>query len=128
MSTGTLVAIIVPVVVVVLLICALVAWLVVRRRLKERFGSECARTIDAEGSRLAAERELREREERHDALDIKPLQADALGRYAEGWNKAQERFADQPVRRRGSSSGSATCRSSTGALWSTTASPTRSAP
>ncbi|MEU9619427.1 MULTISPECIES: hypothetical protein [unclassified Streptomyces] len=96
MSTGTLVAIIV-VVVVVLVVCALVAWRLTRRRhLKKQFGPEYERAVEEKQSRPAAERELREREQRHDALEIKPLSAADRERYTEGWNRAQERFVDHP--------------------------------
>ncbi|MFD7493590.1 hypothetical protein ACIA74_26870 [Streptomyces sp. NPDC051658] len=96
MSTGTLIAIIVAVV-VVLLVCALVAWRVARRRhLKEQFGPEYERLVEEKQSRPAAEHELREREQRHDALEIKPLSATDREKYAQGWSQAQERFVDHP--------------------------------
>ncbi|MET8021638.1 hypothetical protein [Streptomyces decoyicus] len=96
MSTGTLIAIIVAVV-IVLLACALAAWVIMRRRrLQARFGPEYERTMEAKGSRRAAERDLREREERHDALHIKQLSPKARDRYAHEWDQVQERFVDQP--------------------------------
>ncbi|MGW1409797.1 hypothetical protein [Streptomyces sp. NPDC002403] len=96
MSTGTLIAIIVAVV-VVLLLCALVAWQVARRRhLKEQFGPEYERLVEEKQSRPAAEHELREREQRHDALEIKPLSAADREKYSQGWSQAQERFVDHP--------------------------------
>ncbi|TXS74244.1 hypothetical protein [Streptomyces sp. sk2.1] len=96
MSTGTLIAIIVAVV-VVLLVCALVAWQVARRRhLKTQFGPEYERLVEEKQSRPAAEHELREREQRHDALEIKPLSAADREKYAQGWSQAQERFVDHP--------------------------------
>ncbi|WP_331749172.1 hypothetical protein OG520_43195 (plasmid) [Streptomyces sp. NBC_00984] len=96
MPTGTLIAIIVAVV-VILLVCALVAWQVARRRhLKEQFGPEYERLVEEKQSRPAAEHELREREQRHDALEIKPLSAADREKYAQGWSQAQERFVDHP--------------------------------
>ncbi|WP_406486350.1 hypothetical protein [Streptomyces sp. NBC_01563] len=96
MTTGTLIAITVAVV-VVLLVCALVAWQVARRRhLKEQFGPEYERLVEEKQSRTAAEHELREREQRHDALEIKPLSAADREKYAQGWSQAQERFVDHP--------------------------------
>ncbi|MEU2135185.1 hypothetical protein [Streptomyces sp. NPDC018352] len=96
MSTGTLIAIIVAVV-VVLLVCALVAWQIARRRhLKQQFGPEYERLVQEKQSRPAAEHELREREQRHDALEIKPLSAADREKYAQGWSQAQERFVDHP--------------------------------
>jgi hypothetical protein len=46
--------------------------------------------------RPVAEHELREREQRHDALEIKPLSAADREKYARGWSRAQERFVDPP--------------------------------
>ncbi|MEU3980967.1 hypothetical protein AB0F77_12740 [Streptomyces sp. NPDC026672] len=96
MSTGTLLAIIIPVVVVLVLAAVAVALLSRRRRLRERFGPEYERTVEGADSRRAAERELRERERRHDALDIKPLPTDARERYAREWSGVQEEFVDRP--------------------------------
>ncbi len=96
MSPGTLIAIIV-LVVVVLLVCALAARVFTRRRrLQARFGPEYERAVEAKGSRRAAERDLRMREERHGTLHIKQLSAAARDRYAHEWGRVQERFVDQP--------------------------------
>ncbi|WP_369243588.1 hypothetical protein [Streptomyces sp. R41] len=85
-------------VVLVLIVCAAVAWVVTtrRRKLRERFGPEYERTVEAKDSRRAAEHELREREERHDALDIRPLPSTVRDRYAQDWTRVQERFVDRP--------------------------------
>ncbi|MFE7524603.1 hypothetical protein ACFU7Y_02650 [Kitasatospora sp. NPDC057542] len=96
MSTGTLIAIIVPVVVVLLLIAGAL-WLVARRRrLREQFGPEYERTVRSSGSRLAAEQELRRREQRHQQLEIKPLAPDTRQRYAQDWTQVQQEFVDRP--------------------------------
>ncbi|WP_432072420.1 hypothetical protein [Streptomyces wuyuanensis] len=98
MSTGTLIAVIVPIVVVLLLI-AVGVWLVTRRRrLQERFGPEYDRTVESGDSRRAAERELRSREQRHRDLEIRELPAEAKDRYSAEWNGVQERFVDEPSR------------------------------
>ncbi|MET9364457.1 hypothetical protein ABZX93_26555 [Streptomyces sp. NPDC006632] len=92
------VIIIIVAVVVVLIVCAVAARRVMvrRRGLQERFGPEYERTVEAQDSRRAAEQELREREERHDALDIKPLPAAARDRYSRDWARVQEQFVDRP--------------------------------
>ncbi|MFE7528248.1 hypothetical protein ACFU7Y_21385 [Kitasatospora sp. NPDC057542] len=96
MSTGDLIAIIVPAAVVLILVAAAL-WFVNRRhRLRERFGPEYERTISQSDSRLAAERELRDRELRHRELDIKPLPAEARQRYASDWTQVQQEFVDRP--------------------------------
>lgn len=97
MSTGTLLAIIIPVVVVVALLAVGITLLVGRRRrLRERFGPEYERTVEAADSRRAGEHELREREKRHDSLDIKPLPSSSRQRYSRDWAGVQEEFVDRP--------------------------------
>ncbi|WP_327420853.1 hypothetical protein OG612_35095 [Streptomyces sp. NBC_01527] len=95
MSTGIIVAIVV--VVVVLVALAVMVRLAVRRRhLQERFGPEYERAVESGDSRTAAERDLREREQRHDDLDLKPLPTTARQQYAQEWNSVQEHFVDRP--------------------------------
>ncbi|MFI9724268.1 hypothetical protein ACIHFE_32270 [Streptomyces sp. NPDC052396] len=96
MSTGTLLAIIIPIVAVVALALVAAALVTRRRRLRERFGPEYERTVDEAGGRRAGERELRAREKRHDSLDIKPLPSSSRDRYAREWTGVQEEFVDQP--------------------------------
>ncbi|MEU7641949.1 hypothetical protein [Streptomyces sp. NPDC039016] len=93
----SLITIIIAVAVVVVL-CAVAAWVITtrRRKLRERFGPEYERTVEAKDSRRAGERELREREERHDALDIKPLPSSVRERYTQDWTRVQQRFVDRP--------------------------------
>lgn len=143
MSAGTLLAIIIPIVVVIAL-AAVAAWLLMRRRqLRERFGPEYGRTVEDADSRMAAERELRAREKRHDSLDIKPLDSRTRDRYAQDWTGVQDEFVDRPedavhdadrlvtslMHERGYPTQdfehtSRTCRSSTAARSSTTRPPT----
>ncbi|MFF2129400.1 hypothetical protein ACFVW1_29285 [Streptomyces olivochromogenes] len=95
MSTGTLLAIIIAIVVVIAV--AVAASMVMRRRkLRERFGPEYERTMGDADSRMAGERELRAREKRHDALDIKPLDSSARDRYTRDWASTQDEFVDRP--------------------------------
>ncbi|MFF8610450.1 hypothetical protein ACF06X_31565 [Streptomyces sp. NPDC015346] len=96
MSTGTLLAIIIPVVVVLALIAVAMTVVRRRRRLRERFGPEYERTVEDAGSRRAAERDLAEREKRHDSLELRPLEASERDRYAREWNGVQEEFVDRP--------------------------------
>ncbi|MBO1413464.1 hypothetical protein [Streptomyces sp. FH025] len=96
MSTGTLITIIVPIAVVVVLLATAAWYLARRRRLRERFGSEYERTVQSSPSRYAAERDLRDREQRHDRLDIRPLPPEARSRYASDWTRVQQQFVDRP--------------------------------
>ncbi|MER7938073.1 MULTISPECIES: hypothetical protein [unclassified Streptomyces] len=96
MSTGTLLAIIIPIVVVIAVAAVATSLLMRRRHLRERFGPEYERTVAGSDSRIAAERELREREKRHDSLEIKPLPPVSRDRYAREWNSVQEEFVDRP--------------------------------
>ncbi|MFD9247380.1 hypothetical protein ACFV0D_36760 [Streptomyces sp. NPDC059556] len=96
MSTSMLIAVIaIAAVVVIALMVGL--WMAARRRrLQKKFGPEYERTIESEGDRKAAERELRAREERHDELEIKELPPERRDRYAVDWSSVQERFVDRP--------------------------------
>ncbi|MFI8962555.1 hypothetical protein ACIGO8_10595 [Streptomyces sp. NPDC053493] len=98
MSTGTILAIVIPLAVVI----ALIALAIVldrrrrRRRLRERFGPEYERAVDEAGGRRAAEHELDAREKRHASLDIRPLAPELRDRYAREWRGVQEQFVDRP--------------------------------
>ncbi|MDF3289823.1 MULTISPECIES: hypothetical protein [Streptomyces] len=96
MSTGTLIAIIVPVAAVIVIAALATSLVMRRRRLRERFGPEYERTVETTDSRRAAERDLSAREKRHDALDIKPLAPAARDRYSDNWVHVQEEFVDRP--------------------------------
>ena len=50
------------------------------RSLQDQFGREYDRTVDRAGGRRDAERELAERQRRHDELELRPLSADAGSR------------------------------------------------
>jgi hypothetical protein len=66
------------------------------RRLRQGFGPEYDRTVEAAGGKRKGERELEERRQRHEALDIRPLSAAARSRYVEQWEATQVRFVDDP--------------------------------
>jgi hypothetical protein len=86
-------------VVVVLVVVAVVAAALSRRRrhhLQSRFGSEYDRTVEGADRRRAAERDLREREERHDELDLHPLSDASRQRYTQQWQEMQSGFVDRP--------------------------------
>lgn len=96
-STVTLVLIVLA----VLLLLAVVGLLVARQRkrkgLQDRFGPEYDRTVEGGESRRDAERELTQRAERRDELDIKPLDPQRRDAYAAEWRSTQEAFVDQPA-------------------------------
>jgi len=87
-------------IVVIVVLLAVVGWLVYDRRrsseLRSTFGAEYDRTLEDTGDRRNAETELRKREERVHALDIRPLSPDARDRYAREWRDVQARFVDEP--------------------------------
>ncbi|MEV7443821.1 hypothetical protein AB0O22_22260 [Streptomyces sp. NPDC091204] len=96
MSNSTLIAVIVVAAVIVIAL-TVALWMMARRRhLQNRFGPEYDRTVEAEGGRMAAERELRDREQRHDQLEIKELPVERRDRYAAEWSIVQEHFVDRP--------------------------------
>jgi hypothetical protein len=66
------------------------------RQLRGKFGPEYDRTVERADGRRAAERELIHRQKRHEALDIRPLSAQARERYVRAWELTQTRFVDDP--------------------------------
>jgi hypothetical protein len=67
------------------------------RSLQDRFGREYDRTVDKAGSRREAEQELRQREQRHEELELRPVSQDARERYLQQWQATQGRFVDDPT-------------------------------
>jgi hypothetical protein len=87
--------------VVAVLVVLGVLWYVAQQRrtraLRDRFGSsEYDRTLEKEGGRRSAERELREREKRHDELELRPLSPETRRGFEQEWEETQGRFVDDP--------------------------------
>ena len=87
------------IVVVAVVIVAAVAASRQRRtaNLRDKFGPEYERAVDASDDRRGAEHELLDRARRRDRLEIRPLPEAARARYAEQWRGIQERFIDDPA-------------------------------
>ena len=83
-----------------IVLVALAAWAYTQSRrrsaLQDQFGPEYDRTVDSAGSRRKAERELAEREKAHEELEIQPLSEAARSRYMDDWQRAEQRFVDDP--------------------------------
>ena len=85
--------------VAVVLIVALIWWVAKQRRrheLQDRFGDEYEVVIEEQGSRREAERELAARQDRHEQLNIQPLDPQRRQYYTEQWRVTQARFVDEP--------------------------------
>jgi hypothetical protein len=90
--------IVLAVVIVIVVALAAIGWMLARRAsLHRRFGPEYDRLVQEQGGRMAAERELRERERRHAELPIEPLPEEARSRYTVAWEQVQVRFIDTPA-------------------------------
>ena len=96
MSTWVWVAIVVVAALVVLAVIAAGIRSRKSRGLKERFGPEYDRVAADAPSRRQAEAELRERERRHDELEIRPLDSRSRDRYRGRWHEVQAEFVDDP--------------------------------
>ena len=85
----------------VLIVAVLAASAAVRRRrshiLQEGFGPEYDLTVDRAGNQARAEAELRERQRRHDQLELRPLAPIARRGYLEAWQGTQADFVDDPA-------------------------------
>jgi len=87
-------------IVVLLLVAALGAWLFQRKRvsdgLRDRFGPEYAKTIEATNTKREAEAELLGRAKRVEGFKLKPLAAGERERFGEAWRTVQADFVDNP--------------------------------
>jgi hypothetical protein len=80
-------------------VVALIAMAARQRRttaLRQRFGPEYDRAVEARQGRRGAEADLRDRERQRAQLDIRPLPEGMRVRFARDWQDVQERFVDQP--------------------------------
>jgi len=85
----------------VIVIAGIAAWLFFRKRrtgkLRTKFGgAEYDRALKEDGSRRHAEAGLKERTERVENLNIRPLAAGDRARFVESWSRVQARFVDGP--------------------------------
>src|SRR3954462_14293513 len=85
---------------VVVIVVLAIVWSAMRAKrtkaLQGTFGREYDRTIDQAGDRRSAERELLDRQKRHDELDIRPLSPESRDRYVRRWQSTQACFVDDP--------------------------------
>src|SRR4029079_15773964 len=90
----------VVIVAVAAIVVLAIVWSALRTRrtrsLKERFGPEYDRVAAATATQRDAESELRERAERRDELDFRPLDPADAERYRAQWTDVQARFVDDP--------------------------------
>jgi hypothetical protein len=88
------------VIIAVVLIAAGLAWLLLRqtrtRALQRDFGSEYDRTVARTGDRGVAESDLRDRRDRVNALELRPLARADHDRFTSEWTKVQAEFVDAP--------------------------------
>ena len=94
--TGVAVLVIVAVLIVVAAAGFLLTKQARSQRLRRQFGPEYDRTVERTGDRKAAERELLDRKQQHQELDIRPLDPDTRERYRQQWTSVQEQFVDTP--------------------------------
>jgi len=96
---STTITIIVAVVAVI--IVAAIVIVVMRNRksqqLKQRFGTEYDRALEARGDRSKAEAELISREKRVQSFSLKPLSPETRNRFAAEWSAVQRHFVDDPA-------------------------------
>lgn len=91
----------IAIIAIALVLLALLLWFLNKRRqtqvLREKFGDEYDRTLEAKGRRSEAEAELREREARVKQLEIHPLDDNQRMRFTAQWQEAKALFVDSPV-------------------------------
>ena len=65
--------------------------------LREQFGPEYERTVEAAGDPRTAEAELEARQKRVEALNIRPLRAAERDQFLARWRAQQAAFVDEPA-------------------------------
>ena len=92
--------IVVAVIIVAVLIAIGIFWSRRRRseHLRDRFGPEYDRAVDAKGDRAKAEVELAKREKRVEKLNIRPLDPAERREFESRFDEVQARFVDDPPR------------------------------
>ena len=91
-------AVIIAVVVVIILVLVYSAWQKRRRTaLQSKFGPEYGRALNESDNRRQAEKELLERQKRHESLDLKELDPATRERHMQSWSQTQARFVDAPA-------------------------------
>ncbi|MFJ4654465.1 hypothetical protein ACIP5Y_24610 [Nocardia sp. NPDC088792] len=95
--SATGLVIVVLVVVVVAAAALLLRPMLRRRRLREKFGPEYDRAVDAADDRRSGERELIEREHRHADLELRELSPQQKQHYRTQWAGVQQQFVDNPA-------------------------------
>jgi hypothetical protein len=85
----------------VIVIAGITAWLILRKRrtgrLRTQFGgAEYDRAVKEDGSRRHAEAGLKERTQRVESLNIRPLASGDRARFVDSWRRVQLRFVDGP--------------------------------
>ena len=96
MTPGAIIGIIIAIVVL-----AAIAWYLAARErrtraLRDQYGPEYAQTVRRTGSARRAEDELVKRQERVEALEIKPLTAEQRAQFTREWRRVQVTFVDDP--------------------------------
>ncbi|MCY7364253.1 MAG: hypothetical protein LH469_02895 [Frankiaceae bacterium] len=100
MTSTEIVLLVVAIVVVLLIVAAVLAAARKKKRTQElrgTFGDEYDRTVETSDKRRDAERELGQRKQEHEKLDIRPLSSASRQRYLTAWDGVQSRFVDNPV-------------------------------
>lgn len=93
--------VLIAIVVLIAVVAAGFVWLMLRRRrsarLREDFGTEYEHVVIERGDAKAAEKELRERQERVEDYDLHPIPDRERIVFIERWQQVQSRFVDAPA-------------------------------
>ena len=98
MDTSMIIGLIIVLAIVIAVAAAVWFYMQKQRthRLRSKFGPEYDRAVRSEGDARHAERVLRDRQERLEGIEIRPLSEEERDTFARAWEQEQARFVDQP--------------------------------
>jgi hypothetical protein len=97
MATWLWVILIIAAIVVIVVIAALAKSRRRTEELRHGFGPEYDRTVERTGDAAQAEADLRERQRRHDELELHRLDPRSRKRFVDAWQVTQAEFVDDPA-------------------------------
>ncbi len=96
METKYIIIVVVVVIILGLILAAIFSRRQRSKRYTEKYGSDYGHAVKSMGSQTKAQKEMDDRKERVDSLDIRSLSLPEREKYLSEWKAVQAKFIDQP--------------------------------